>query len=186
MSRISSTLALAALGVVVSGCSMVAPVYPPSIDNVQVLKNSDVQGAKVGAFTSAGGAATPNPIPLRANKLQSPYDGGFSAYLSAAITRELELAGKLSRSADVEISGTLLRNEIDPAIVTASGDIEARFVVRKAGTVSYDQVKSVHREWDSSFAAAVAIPKAISEYGYTVQALLAELYADPAFLNSLK
>lgn len=185
MGRIKSSLALGALGLVLSGCSIVAPPYTPSLDNVQALKNSGAAPTRVGTFNETG-TAVPHPISLRANSLRSPYGSNWSAYLSEAVTRELTMAGKLSPKADVEISGTLLRNEIDPAIGTGTGDISARFVVRKDNTVRYDQVKSVHREWESSFAGAVAIPKAVTEYGYTVQALLATLYADPAFLEALK
>ncbi|SOY67321.1 conserved hypothetical protein [Cupriavidus taiwanensis] len=183
--RIKISLALGALGFILSGCSVVAPPYPPSLDNVQTLKNSGAAPARVGTFTESG-SGVKHPISLRANSLVSPYGSTWSAYISEAVTRELTMAGKMSPNADVVISGTLLRNEIDPAIVTASGDVSARFIVRKGDTVRYDQVKSVHREWESSFAAAVAIPKAVTEYGYTVQALLAMLYADPAFLDALK
>ncbi|WP_454764284.1 hypothetical protein [Cupriavidus campinensis] len=185
MGRIKSCLALGALGLALSGCSIVAPPYTPSIDNVQTLKNSGAAPTRVGKFTETG-TAVPYPIPLRANTLRSPYGDTWSAYLSEAVTRELTMAGKLSPDADVEISGTLLRNEIDPAISTGTGDVSARFVVRKGDAVRYDRIKSVHREWESSFAAAVAIPKAVTEYGYTVQALLTALYADPAFLDALK
>lgn len=183
--RIKISLALGALGFILSGCSLVAPPYPPSLDNVQTLKNSGAAPTRVGTFAETG-PGVKHPISLRANSLVSPYGGTWSAYISEAVTRELTMAGKMSPNADVVISGTLLRNEIDPAIVTASGDVSARFIVKKGETVRYDQVKSVHREWDSSFAAAVAIPKAVTEYGYTVQALLATLYADPAFLEALK
>jgi len=185
LGRIKSCLALGALGLALSGCSVVAPTYVPSIDNVQTLKNSGAAPTRVGKFNETG-TAVPYPIPLRANTLRSPYGDTWSAYLSEAVTRELAMAGKLSPNADVEISGTLLRNQIDPAISTGTGDMSARFVVRKDGEVRYDQVKSVHREWESSFAAAIAIPKAVTEYGYTVQALLAALYSDPAFLDALK
>lgn len=183
--RIKTSLAFGVLGFILSGCSVVAPPYPPSLDNVQTLRNSGAAPTRVGTFTESG-PGVKHPMSLRANSLESPYGGTWSAYLAEAVTRELTMAGKLSPTADVVISGTLLRNEIDPAIVTASGDVSARFVVKKGETVRYDQVKSAHREWDSSFAAAVAIPKAVSEYGYTVQALLATLYADPAFLDALK
>lgn len=185
MGRIKSSLALGALGFALSGCSIVAPPYTPSLDNIQALKNSGAAPTRVGKFNETG-TAVPYPIQLRANTMRSPYGNTWSAYLSEAVTRELTMAGKLSPNADVEISGTLLRNEIDPAISTGTGDVSARFVVKKGDAVRYDQVKSVHREWDSSFAGAVAIPKAVTEYGFTVQALLATLYADPAFLDALK
>ncbi len=68
----------------------------------------------------------------------------------------------------------------------ASGDLEARFVVKTAGTVRYDQVKTIQDEWDSSFVGAVAIPRAQQRYAVMVQKLLAALFADPAFVEALK
>lgn len=186
MGRILSSLALSALAVVVSGCAVVAPAYTPSIDNVQALKGSGAGKARVGAFNAMQGTANPNPIPLRANTMRSPYGGTFSAYLSEAITRELTMAGKLAPDSDIEITGTLLKNQVDPAISTGTGTIEARFVVKKGGAVRYDRVKSAQREWESSFAAAIAIPRAVQEYSISVQTLLANLYADPDFINALK
>lgn len=64
--------------------------------------------------------------------------------------------------------------------------MEARFVVSKAGTVRYDQVKTIRYEWESSFAGAVAIPRAQQEYPNLVQRLLAILYTDQAFLDALQ
>jgi len=56
----------------------------------------------------------------------------------------------------------------------------------RAGAVRYDQVKSAHTQWDSAFAAMIAVPKAREEYPLAVQKLLGELYADPAFLAAIQ
>ena len=50
----------------------------------------------------------------------------------------------------------------------------------------YDQVKSIHDVWDSSFMGAIAIPRAQERYPIMVQKLLAELYTDPAFMGALQ
>jgi hypothetical protein len=85
------------------------------------------------------------------------------------------------------VSGALQKNDINAAgFGTATGDIAARFVVKRGGEVRYDQVKSIHDEWDSSFAGAVAIPRAQQRYPVMVQKLLAALYADPDFVQALK
>lgn len=59
-------------------------------------------------------------------------------------------------------------------------------MVRKGDVVRYDQVKTLQHEWESSFAGAIAIPRAQQAYPGLVQRLLAALYADQAFLQALK
>jgi len=47
-------------------------------------------------------------------------------------------------------------------------------------------VKTVRSEWDSSFAAAIAVPKATQQYPLVVQKLLGSLYSDPAFISAIR
>ena len=170
-----------------SGCALVAPRYTASIDNVQNIKNADIQPVKVGTFESIPGDGNNNPISIRGSSLTSPYDSSYAKYIAEALTQDLELAGKLSPDAKIEISGALRKNDINiPPVGSGTGELEARFVVKRAGGVKYDQVKSVHDVWDSSFVGAVAIPRAQARYPVMVQKLLAELYADPAFIAALK
>jgi len=181
---LSIALAAAALS---TGCSMVAPRYSASLENVQKLKDAGMQPTKVGAFESTPGKANPKSLTVRASSMSSPYDGSYSNYLAEALKQELSLAGKLSADADLEVKGALQKNDISAGgFSTNSGDIEARFIVTRGGTVRYDQVKSIHDEWASSFVGAVAIPRAQERYPVIVQKLLAALYADPAFLQALK
>jgi len=181
---LSIALAIASLS---SGCSLVAPRYSASLENVQKLKDSGVQTTKVGTFASTPGKANPKAISLRGSSLSSPYDGSYASYLAEAVKQELSLAGKLAPDAQIEVTGALQRNDINAAgFGTATGDVEARFIVTRGGTVRYDQVKSIHDEWDSSFMGSVAIPRAQARYPVMVQKLLAALYADPAFLQALK
>jgi hypothetical protein len=168
-----------------TACSIVAPPYSPDVDNVQSLKSATTAHAKIGAFQSQADAKNPYPVPLRANSLKSPVGNSFGAYLADAMTKELLMAGKLSAQSDVEIKATLLENDIDVGIATGAARLSARFIVMRAGTVRYDQVKSAHTQWDSAFAAMIAVPKAREEYPLAVQKLLGELYADPAFLEAI-
>jgi len=59
-------------------------------------------------------------------------------------------------------------------------------VITRGGQTRYDQVKSIHDEWDSSFVGAIAIPRAQERYPIMVQKLLSELFTDPAFLQAVK
>lgn len=181
---LSIALAAAALS---SGCSMMAPKYSPSLENVQKLKDSEAQTASVGAFESAPGKGNSASISIRGSSLSSPYDGSYANYLSEALKQELSLAGKLAPDAQIQVSGALQKNDINAGgFSTASGDMEARFIVRRGGEVRYDQVKAIHDEWDSHFVGSIAIPRAQARYPVMVQKLLAALYSDPAFLQALK
>ncbi|WP_256094744.1 hypothetical protein [Paraburkholderia nodosa] len=169
-----------------TACAVVAPPYSPDVDNIQSLKNVTAAHAKVGAFDSQADAKNPYPVPLRANSLKSPVGNSFGAYLADAMTKELQMAGKLSPESDVEIKATLLENDIDVGVATGAARLSARFIVMRSGSVRYDQVKSAHTQWDSAFAAMIAVPKAREEYPLAVQKLLGELYADPAFIQAIQ
>lgn len=185
MNRITTSLLIIFITIFSAGCSMMAPQYSASLDNVQSLKNAGDFTANVGEFTSSKDKDNANPISIRGTPLHSPYQDSYATYLAEAIKQELSLAQKLSPKANIELSGMLIKNDIDAAMGTAHSDIEARFVVKKSGTIIYDQVKSVHHEWESSFIGAIAIPRAVQEYPIMVQKLLAILYADKAFINAL-
>lgn len=173
--------------VLLSGCSIVAPKYSPSIENVQRLRDGDVAAAKLGKFESGGEHSGAKGISLRGSTMTSPYEYTYNAYLAEAIKQDLFLAGKLKEDSELEISGVLLKNDIDASgFSTASGVIDAQFVVRKSTKIKYDAVKSVQYQWDSSFAGAIAIPKAQQEYVNLIHKLLEVLYSDKAFLDALK
>lgn len=166
-----------------AGCSIVAPKYSASMENIQNLKNAGSYAAKVGKFNDQNANQS---ISLRGSMLVSPY-GSYGAYLSEAITQELTLAGKLKPESTIEISGELIKNNLTTSLVSKGyGDIEARFIVSKNGAIRYDQIKVIHYEWESSFVGAIAIPRAQAEYPKLIQQLLSNLYADQAFLDALK
>lgn len=179
-------LALIAAGLA-GGCSLVAPKYTASLENVQKLKDAGDYRVRVGSFTSEPGAGNANPISMRGSRLASPYGGTYSEYLAEAIKQELSLAGRLAPEADLEVSGVLTKNDINVGgFVTGYGDIGARFMLKRAGQIRYDSVKTAHTEWDSSFVAAIALPRGQEEYPRLVQRLLESLYADPSFMEALK
>ena len=187
MRCLRSLLSTLALPILVTGCASMAPPYPVSIDNVQRLKDSGTQSAKVGTFDASTDHANPNPLSIRASTMASPYGNSYGIYLAEALQQELSLANKFAANADIEISGTLLKNSLDGSgFSTGTADIEARFLVKRRGNVAYDQVKAAHHQWESSFAGAVAIPRARQEYSTVVQKLLAALYSDPKFQNAMK
>jgi len=95
--------------------------------------------------------------------------------------------GGLSDTGPPNWTGLLTRNDLDSSgIVKGTGLIEAQFVVRRDGQVKFDKIKSASAEWESSFAGAVAIPKAAQNYPVMVQSLLAALYSDADLQSALR
>jgi hypothetical protein len=187
MNRLSGFTGLVVAALVTTGCSLVAPNYSASIENVQRIKQENISPSAVKRFSSVAGKDNPAAISLRGSSLASPYEGSYSAYLTEAVRQELALAGKLDPDSGIELTGSLVRNDIDASgFSTAFGEMEARFILTRDGQIRYDQVKSVRTEWESSFAGAIAIPKAQQEYPRLVQKLLSALFADRAFMDALK
>jgi hypothetical protein len=180
----ATVLLLSAVALLAGGCTSVLPRYSPSLENVQALKNAGSPKARVVDF-----ADTPevNRITLRGGPLASPINGSYGAYLADAIRQEFELAKALDPAATVEISGVLLKNDVNVAnIITGSAIVEARVVVKKGGQTRYDKVKTATMEWESSYFGAVAIPRGRENYPLVVQKLLGQIFADADFLQALK
>lgn len=187
MTFISLRACVLGVALLLGGCTLVAPQYSGSLQNVEMLKSGGSYSAKVGHFDSSQESGNANPISLRGNSLTSPYDGSYARYLEEALKQELSLAGKLAPDASVEVSGVLQKNDINiPGLGDGTGDLQARFVVKKSGTVQFDRVKVIHDIWSSSFVGAVAIPRAQEQYPKLVQRLLSDLYADPDFIKALQ
>ncbi|MET3135031.1 hypothetical protein AAKU55_005334 [Oxalobacteraceae bacterium GrIS 1.11] len=186
MKRIVPGLLIALFVLFASGCSSMAPNYPVSIENVETLKSAGDFHAKVGDFTSINAPGNANPISLRGGSLVSPYQNSYAMYVGEAIKQEMTMAQKLSPTANVELSGVLLKNDVDAAIVTGHANIEIQIIVKKNGKIAYDRVKAVEHQWESSFAGPIAIPRATQQYPIMIQKLLASLYADKDFLNAIK
>ncbi|HVK31370.1 MAG TPA: hypothetical protein VM845_02560 [Burkholderiaceae bacterium] len=186
----ASTLkAVVALGAValLHGCALKAPAYSPSVANVELLKKAGTRTVALGSFTVLSGATGGSSIGLRGSSMTSPVGADYAAYLGEALRQELLLAGRLDPKSDLEIAGTLMKNDIAAAgVSTNSGEIEARFVVRRAGAVRFDAVKRAESSWESSFVGGIAIPKAQQQYPVIVQQLLAKLLADPQFVAALQ
>ena len=100
---------------------------------------------------------------------------------------ELDEARLLHPEATVELSGFLLKNELNAAgVTTADAQIEARFVVRRGGQVRFEKVLTAKYEWDSSLFGNIAIPRAQQNYPVVIQKLLTALWTDPDFITAVK
>ncbi|WP_414447468.1 hypothetical protein AB4851_12555 [Burkholderia sp. 22PA0099] len=177
----------ATVSVALTACASTnAPNYTPSVDNLQTLHSAGSLETRIRTFDSRPGQDNPYPVPLRAARMRSPVGDSFGAYLSNAMEQEFLISGAISPEAKVEVSGTLLKNDVDASgLSRGDATISARFIVRRGDQVIYDSVKTASGDWKSSFAGAVAIGNAIEAYPHIVARLLAQLYADPVFVKSI-
>ncbi len=185
--RLAAMVMAGAVTAVMVGCASPAPNYTPSIDNVEALKKSGATTVKVGAIAVNADMQGAKAITLRASSMVPPSGTHYGDYLSAALRQELELAKLHNPQSGIEVSGALLRNNIDAGgISTNEGQMEARFVVKKGDQVRFDKVKRIEHQWPSSFVGAIAIPAAQNSYPVMVQKLLSALVSDPEFVQSLR
>lgn len=168
-----------------TGCAAVAPNYTPSPQTTQRLQAEKVQPVTVGDFSAAKDAGD-SSITLRASSMQAAQ-GSYAKYLADAIKQELEIAKLYTPSANIQILGILLRNDMNTGLADkGEGVMEARFIVRRDAVDTFDKVKTARTQWDSNFLGAIAIARAQQEYPRLVHALVAELFSDPEFVAALK
>ncbi|MES2281534.1 MAG: hypothetical protein V4542_08980 [Pseudomonadota bacterium] len=180
-------LPLVLLVALVTGCAGPAANYAPSVDNVETLKKAANIPLKVGTVNVAPGLVGAAAVSLRGSTMVSPVGAHFGDYVAAAVKQELELAKLYNPASATEISGTLLKNNIDAGgISTNAGQIEARFVVTNGGQVRFDKIKAIEHSWESSFAGGVAIPLARNNYPVMVQKLVGSLLGDPDFVKAIR
>jgi hypothetical protein len=179
--------ALLVIAAITSGCSINAARYSANYVGITDLKSSNLVPVKVADVASDSGAKRKiESLTIRGSSFHSPY-GSFESYLNSALREDLSQAGLIVDQSDTIVSASLIRNEIDASgFSTGHAEIEARFEVRRAGTVVYDHTKVARHEWPSSFVGGVAIPRAAQNYPLAVSKLLGALYADPQFIAALK
>jgi hypothetical protein len=182
MFTVASRISFSLLALCMAACSTTAPKYTANFDNISALRSQQLAPVKVGTFTKESGAKKDvDKLTIRGGSYVSPY-GSFTEYL-----QELDDARLLDASADTEVTGVLLRNELDASgVAKAYAEVEARFVVRRGGTVKYEGTKTARYDWDSNFVGAIAIPRANQNYPVVIQKLLTVLVSDPAFIAALK
>lgn len=177
---------LALIALALSGCiSTPAPRYNPSVDNSSlVLQHRPT--ADVGPFSAAAGVEN-RALSMRGSRLQGGSDGTYATYLRDAVIAELQVAGGYVPGSRARIEGELTHNSLNVAgIKVGKAEVGARFIVRRGGVVAYDRSLRATHEWESSFIGALAIQAGIDNYGTTVQKLIGQLLADPAFIDATR
>ena len=167
-----------------SACSVPAPKYAPSFDNVNLLKQGRAKPVEVTDFT--GKTEGLGDINLRGNPMTSPYGQDFIHYLLTALESEFTKAGLLKKGSSKKLTAIIEENDINTGMDVADGTIKATFIVSDRSRTLYKKSVSATEQWESSFIGAVAIPAAAESYPKIVRTLFNTLYNDKMFIAALK
>lgn len=180
-------LLLAFAPIVFTGCANInAPKYSFAPENVQALKDAGNAKVRLGDFRPANAQVETTGIGMRGAGFSSPY-GSFTNYLRQALQQELAEAGRLASDAKVEVSGLLEKHNFNAnGIAVGDGELAARITVRREDIAVFDKPVTAKITWESSFAGAVAIPKAVTEYPRLVKEFVGTLLRDIDFINAIK
>ena len=184
--RFRFCLLLLAITLLAAGCTLVAPSYTPDYSSLDTLKRQHLSKLAVGPFEPKDPGAGVNSIGLRGSALKSP-SGSFAQYLEDAVIADLRDINLLDNNATLKLTGLLLTNDIDiSGFSIGSGLISAEFTLTRDGATVFSKQIDARTRFESSFAGAIAIPKAQIEYPVLVRALLNELYSDRDFIRALQ
>lgn len=165
-----------------SACTMVAPPYKNSMDNLQHLKRSSLELMAVGNIEDNKKL---NSISLRGSSLVSPNNKSFGDYLESALQSELTAAKLYSGVSSIVIAGKLIENDIDVSgFSVGDGKMTVEFVVTNKNSVIFTKSISVTHEFESSFIGSIAIPNGQLNYPVLVQKLCGALFNDPDFMKA--
>lgn len=175
---------VASICVAATACSIQAPPYQVSLENVQSIKTSKISPVSVGEF---GISKKLNSISLRGSGMYSPIEKSYGKYLADALQQELKLAKLWSGVSSNIISGEILTNDIDiSGFSEGTGEISAKFEITQNGEVKFSKVIESTITFDSSFVGAIAIPNGQNNYKNLVQSLIKNLFQDKDFILNLK
>ncbi len=177
-------LAIATSALFVTGCTPLhAPTYNASRENVLELKKADISPVKVGDFSVGKEPKTLHEIGLRFESMVAGPNITFGDYLKKALELELILAKKYDPNAKIEISGTLLDQDLETG--NGTGFMKVTFRVTNGGKPVYDKTLSTQIGWETSFLGEKAIRGAQRQYPVLVQSIITKLFEDPEFIKAL-
>lgn len=184
MKKTRALLLCVAAPLLLQGCGIATTKYESSYDNVQLLR----QQAPLQVVDTPQVKANPglDRLSIRTNPLSTPSGRDLTLHVKDALEGELKQAGLLQADARRKLDVLIVENKLDAAMGTGHGVLAATFTLSEEQKSLYQSTKRVESNWESSFVGAVAIPRAANAFNPLVQKLLAELYADPAFIQALR
>lgn len=161
--------------VLLSGCSVTADQYQPSVATQQVIRNYD-RKVNVGTFTAT--KSDRKVLCRLANNVDLPDRHSFESYIENAFKEELVLAGMYSNESDITISGHLHDTDVSSGVTDAHWTFDVTVANNRNETLRLTH----KREYNSSFVGGVAcghnMPKSLMP---TVQELIREIVSHPKF-----
>jgi hypothetical protein len=178
------------LGSVLVGCASVKlPPPTASADTVEKLRQANFVPMSVGRFSLASGRDPEMDKELgeglRGSSV-SAESGSFSQHLKAELVAALKAAALYDPKSPLKVEGRLRDSMVDAAIKVGKAKLAADFIVKRGNRKIYKRALSVESEWPSSFVGAVALPKAVTEYGSLYKKLLDKLFADKKFQAAVR
>lgn len=172
---------------IASGCSTVVPGYNGSRQNIEAIKSIGDFKIAVDRFTDSDSSDNKKQLSMRGSTATSPYGATYSSYIESAIRQDLSISDRYSDSSRNRISGVLLKNDVDAiGFNTGTGICEVEFSLVSNAIVLYKKRITQNHQWESSFAGAVAIPRATNEYPVMVEKLLNQLFSDNEFIKAIR
>jgi hypothetical protein len=103
---------------VMTVCVSMAPQYSAAPQNVMRLREGGLEPVTVGDFTVAPGHVKESEsLSIRGSRYLSPYENSFAKYLQEALRAELAEARLLNPRSAIELTGVLVRNELNAALL---------------------------------------------------------------------
>lgn len=162
------------LALLMSGCSSKGIEFTPNFNSINELKDSDLKTMRVqkNDFASAEAHAKAVLVGRGTNKMLSPYGGSFQEYLEISLREELKQASLYDENSDIMIVTELLTNKLDTGMVVGTADLSANFKIMMREKEVFNKTYTIHHEWESSFAAATAVPSTLENYPIAMQKLI--------------
>lgn len=184
MNNIRKILIVALTGFTLSACAQQMGSPQPSMSTLEAVRSGDIPAMRVGTFAPAPGVDDKS-IGSRAVSLDPP-GGSFAKYLGSALENDLRMGGKLDPKADLVLEGLLTASDLNTGMDTGTGNLGAKFSLKRDGKSIFEKNLLVQSQWDSSFLGAVAIPEAINQYTALYDKLATALFTDSDFKAALK
>jgi hypothetical protein len=174
---------LAALAPLTSDASETLGKHRPSLESVELLRQSSFPALAVGAFAVAPAVSgDADSVTVRFHR-RTPANGeSFASYLRTSIVTELEAVGKYDSAATTAVTGELVESRLDGG---GSAALAARILVVRSGRNIYDKVLREESRWDPSLLGEVAIPDAFNHYTDLYSKLIVQLFQDDAFKTAI-
>lgn len=169
-----------------TGCSTKGIQYSPNFNSINELKDNDLKKMDVKRSILDKDQNEAISLGRGTNKMLSPYGGSFSKYLEIALEEELKQAAIYDNESNIKIKTKLLKNKLDTGMATGTADLSADFKILINDKEVFNRIYEVHHEWESSFAAATAVPVTIENYPIAMQKLIDKFLFDKDVIRIIK